>query len=313
MTRGLVSRSQFLAGAALFAGSSAATSAQTLSIRFGAAGAESFDESFYLIDQRFLRQAGMDGAVQILPNGPTIMDAVLGGSMDVGMSDILQVANAVRRGLPLAFFAGGCLYDTAAPTTRLCVAKASPLRTAKDLEGKTISLQGLKTLAEISTREWLRRNGADPEGVNFLELGPAVAVPSLVRGTVDAAIVSEPFFAAGGDQVRAFGKPYDAVANRFYISSWYAKQDWLSANASNAVKLQRAIYESGRWAQTHRDESGQILLKRLRLDAALIGRMTRATFAPALDPKLMQPVLNIALKYGLLEQPVNATTLIAHT
>jgi NitT/TauT family transport system substrate-binding protein len=286
--------------------------AQTTSIRFGAAGAESFDEAFYLVDQGFLRQAGMDGDVQILANGPRIMDAVLGGSMDVGMSDTIQVANAVRRGLPVAFFAGGCLYDTAAPTTRLCVAKSSTLRTAKDLEGKTISLQGLKTLAEISTREWLRRNGADPDRVNFVELGPAAAVPALGRGTVDAAIVSEPFFAAGGDQVRAFGKPFDAVANRFYISSWYAKQDWLSANAANVVKLQRAIYDAGRWAQAHRDESGQILLKRLRLEPSLIGRMTRATFAQTLDPKLMQPVLDIALKYGLLEAPVNAATLIAH-
>ena len=125
--------------------------------------------------------------------------------------------------------------------------------------------------------------------------------------------MSEPFFAAGGDQVRAFGKPYDAVANRFYISSWYAKTDWLSANAANVVKLQRAIYEAGRWAQAHRDESGQILLKHLRLEPSLIGRMTRATFAQALDPKLMQPVLDIALKYGLLEQPVNASTLIAHS
>ena len=285
--------------------------AQTAALRFGAAGSESFDESFFLIDGGFLARAGLTGEAEQLPNGPRIMDAIVGGSLDIGMSDIIQVANAVNHGIPLAFFAGGSIYDTNAPATVLCVARDGPIHTAKDLEGKTIALQGLRTLAEISTREWLRANGADPTRVSFVEMGPAVVVPTLLRGTVAAAIVSEPFVTAGGPGIRRLGKPYDMVAKSFYISAWYTKRSWLSANSAAAGKLQQAIYATARWTNANHAESAPILFKRLKLDPEQMKNLTRARFATSLEPKLMQPVLDIATKYGLLEKPVDAATLIA--
>ncbi|HXF35281.1 MAG TPA: ABC transporter substrate-binding protein [Candidatus Acidoferrales bacterium] len=309
--RNALSRRNVIAGAAsvLLAGPVAA---QTAPLRFGAAGSESFDESFFLLDGGFLKAAGLSGDVFVLPNGARIMDAMVGGSMDIGMSDMLQVANAVNHGISLAFFAGGSIYDTNAPATVLCVARNSPLQTAKDLEGKTIALQGLKTLAEFSTREWLRANGADSSRVSFVETGAAAAVPSLLRGTVAATIVSEPFITAAGDEVRRFAKPYDYIAKSFYISSWYTTRTWLSANARSARKLQDAIYAAARWTNTHRDESLVILMNRLKLDPAKMKSLTRARFATTLEPKLMQPVLDIATKYALLDKHVDAATLIAH-
>lgn len=193
----------------------------------------------------------------------------------------------------------------------MCVAKDSPLRSVKDLEGKTVGLNGLKTLAEISTRETVRLGGGDPSKINFVEIGPALAVPALLRGTVAAAIVSEPFITASGSDIRRFAKPYDAVAKSFYINSWFAKQSWLAENGATARKLTQAIYDAARWTNGHHDESAPILIKYLKLDPERVKNLTRATFATSLDPKLMQPVLDIAARYGLLEKPVDAKTLIA--
>ena len=284
-------------------------SAQAEPLRLGAAGSETFDQAFIVVDGGFLTRAGLTGDAELLPNGGRIMEAVIGGSMDLGMSDMLQVANAVSHGLPIGFFAGGGLYDTNAPTTVLVVPKTSPMRDAKELEGKTIALQGLKTLAEISTREWLRQHGADPAKVTFVEFAPGAIVPAVMRGTVAAAMVSEPFISGSATDIRIFGKPYDAVAKRFYISSWYGKRDFIAG--ANGRKVQQAIYASAVWANAHQDESGAILAKRLKIDIERVRAMTRASFATSLDPKLMQPVLDIALKYGLLEHAVDASTLIA--
>jgi NitT/TauT family transport system substrate-binding protein len=310
---GALSRAQMLAllGAGAIAARPGIARAQTDPLRFGAAGSESFDEAFLLVDGGFLSRAGVAGEAELLTNGPRITEAILGGSMDIGMSDILQLANAVNHGFPLGFFAGGSVYNTDAPTTVLCVAANGPIRTAKDLTGKTIGLQGLKTLAEVSTREWLRTRDVDPDKINFIEIGPALAVPTLLRGTVDAAVVSEPFVSAGGDEIRRFGKPYDTVAKQFYISAFYAKRDWLAKNDATARKVQQAIYATARWTNTHHDESAVLLSKRLKMEPDRLKKMTRATFSTGLDPKLMQPVLNIATKYGLLEKPVDAATLIA--
>ncbi len=280
-------------------------------IRFGASGTESFGESYFLLDGGFASRAGLSGDVTTFTNGGQIIQAINGGSLDVGMSDMIQIANANLHGLAFAFFAGGSVYRSDAPATLLCVAKDSPLRSLKELEGKAVGLNGLRTLAEISTRESVRLAGGDPAKINFVEIGPSLAVPALLRGTVAAAIVSEPFITAAGTDIRRFAKPYDAVAKSFYITGWFAKQAWLGDNAATARKLTQAVYEAARWTNAHHDESAPILIKYLKLDPDKTKNLTRATFATSLDTKLMQPVLDIAARYGLLEKPVDAASLIA--
>jgi NitT/TauT family transport system substrate-binding protein len=280
-------------------------------LRFGASATESFGESYFLLDGGFATKAGLSGEVTTFRNSAQIIQGIAGGSLDFGMADMTQIANAVAHGLPFAFFAGGSIYKTDSPATVLCVAKNSPLKNLRELEGKTVGVNGLKTLAEISTREAVRLAGGDQTKVNFVEIGPSLAIPALGRGTVAAAIVSEPFLSSNADLIRRFAKPYDAVAKEFYICNWYAKSDWLAANAATAKKLTGAIYDAARWTNTHPDASAPILVKYLSIDPETAKKLTRATFATSIDPKLMQPVLDIGVRYGLLEKPVDAATLIA--
>jgi NitT/TauT family transport system substrate-binding protein len=227
------------------------------------------------------------------------------------MSDISQIANAVNRGIPFSFFAGGSVYRSETPATVLCVAKDSPLKNIRELEGKPIGVNGLRTLAEISVRETFRLAGGDPANLVFVEIGPTLAIAALQRGTVAAAVVSEPFLSSAGDAVRVFAKPYDAVAKQFYICSWFAKNDWITQNSDIVRKLTAAIYETADYANSHHDETEPILVKYLKFDPEKVKRLTRATYGLSLDPKLMQPVLDITYKYGVLTQPVKASSLIA--
>jgi ABC-type nitrate/sulfonate/bicarbonate transport system substrate-binding protein len=285
--------------------------AQSVTVRVGASTTEAFGEPYYLADAGIASKAGID--VQLLPfsSGGQMINAMMGGSLDLGLSDMLQVANASAHDLPIAFFAGSVLYRTEAPLTLLCVAKNSPVQTAKDLEGQVIGVNGLKTMAEISSRELLKSQGADMSKLSFVEIPPLLAVPALLRGTVAAAVVGEPLISAAGDSIRHFAKPYDAVAKSFYICSWMARRDWLAQNAALVRRLVPAIYETARWANAHHDETAPILGKYLKVDPAAVRSTTRATFATALDPKEMQPVLDIGARYGLLEKPVAASELIA--
>lgn len=285
--------------------------AQAATLRVGAVGTVSFAEPYFLVETPFAKNAGITIEVTTFNNGGAIGAAMAGGAIDVGLSDMIQVANAVAHDLPFAFFAGSSVYRTEAPLTLLCVAKNSTFRTAKDLEGLAIGVNGLRTMAEISVREWMRENGADPSKARFVEISPALAVPALQRGTVAAAIVSEPLIASAGDDVRHFAKTYDTVAKAFYISSFFAKRDWLVQNAATVRKLTQAIYETARWANGHADESVPILAKSLKLEPDRIRAMARSAYATSLDTKLMQPVLDIAVKYNLLEKPVDAASLIA--
>jgi len=307
-----ISRSAVLALlAASAAGLPHPARAQTVPLRVGAVGTLSYAEPYFLSETPFAQNAGLAVDVTTLSNGGAIGAAVAGGAIDVGLSDIIQVANASAHDIPFAFFAASSVYRTEAPLTLMCVAKNSPIRDAKGLEGQTIGVNGLRTMAEISAREWMRQNGADPAAAKFVEISPALGAPALQRGTIAAMMMSEPLIAAAGDDIRHFAKPYDAVAKSFYISAFFAKRDWLAQNAATARKLTQAIYDAGTWANHHADASLPILAKYLKLDPDRIRAMARSDFATSLDPKLMQPVLDVAVKYGLIEKPVDAASLIA--
>lgn len=309
----LLSRSRVLAllAAAPALTHAAPAGAQAAPLRLGASPTEVASEPVYVVEGGLLTRAGLSAEVTQFTTGGQMIQAVVGGALDIGLSDSTQVANAVSRDIPLAFFAGSSLYRTESPSTVLCVAQNSPVRSAKELEGQPIGVNGLKTMAEISTREWMRQAGADPAKARFVEIPGPLAVPALERGTVAAAIVGEPFATAAGDRIRRLAKPYDTIAKSFYVLTWFAKRDWIEQNAPMMRKFVQAIYDTARWANAHHDETAPILAKWLKIDVEAVRTTPRTTYATSLDPKMMQPALDIAARYSLIEKPVNAASLIA--
>jgi hypothetical protein len=53
-----------------------------------------------------------------------------------------------------------------------------------------------------------------------------------------------------------------------------------------------------------------MLANHTKVTADVAHKMVRAVYGTALDPTLLTPVLNLALKYNLLSQPVAAGDLI---
>jgi NitT/TauT family transport system substrate-binding protein len=306
------SRARFLAAlaAAPVLGAAPAVAQTPPPLRLAAVATESYAEPLYAADGGFFSRAGIDVEMQFFTTGGQITNALAGGALDAGIADSIQVGNAFNRGVPFAFFAGGMEYTSQASTTQLCVEKDGPIRGPKDLEGKTVGVNGLKSIAELSVREWLRTNGVDVSKVAFVEIPPSAALAALQRGTVAAMMISEPVLSTAGEDTRYLASAYDACAKNFYINCWFANRDWLAKNADLAHKLAQAIYDAARWANTHHAETAPILAKYAKLEPDKITKMQRAVYDTSLDPKKMQPVLDIAWRYHVLEKPLTAADLI---
>ena len=147
-------RSAFLAGIPAFA--AAASPAQTATLRVGATANDTHGEAYYALDMGFFANAGLAIDLQTFPNGGAIASAIASGALDVGVGNPVQLANGIAHGIPFVYFAAGGLYDTAAPTTVMCVAKDSPIRDPKDLEGKAVANPTIKarSFAGPSYRDW---------------------------------------------------------------------------------------------------------------------------------------------------------------
>jgi NitT/TauT family transport system substrate-binding protein len=290
---------------------SLARAQQGPTIRMGQNVADTFGEGLYGVDDGLFQAAGLNVEVQTFPNGAAQAAACIGGAIDIGLGEAIELANGISHGLPLAIFAGGAFYDSAAPSTVLCVAANATFRKAKDFEGQIVAVPAITALSSMAVKAWLVKNGANLARVNFIELPTSAMTAAIERGTVAAAHFGEPFLSAAGGAVRRFASPYDVVGKKFLISDWFSTRGWLSANPAIAKRLTDAIYTTARWANSHHDASAAILAKYTKIDVNLIRKMARVSFATSLEPQLIQPVLDTALTYGGLTRHVDASELIA--
>ena len=286
--------------------------AQSDTIHAGGTFSDTFAEGFYADALHSFKKSGLDVDITQFANGPAQMTAVLGGALDIGLSDTVSLATAISKSAPFVVIAGAGMYRSAAPTTALCVPTNSALKTAKDLQGKTIAILGLHDVTEIGTWSWLERNGVSPDAVKFAEI-PLPQVPgALDRGAVDAGILAEPFLSQSvGKTVRVLAYVFDSVAPQFYISAWFTSKAFYAQHQSQIKQFVNVIYQTAAWANTHRPESAVILSQVTKVPLATVQAMTRVTYGTALDPQLIDPVLAALYKYQVISRRLTAAEMSA--
>lgn len=316
MIHALHSRSAFLAALPMIAAAYAAVPAGAQSggvpLKVGATPNDTYAEAYYAEAESLFSKAGLDVQITSFGNGAAVSAGVASGALDIGISNPVQIGNAVSHGVPFVFIAGGGMYNTAAPTTVLCVAKNAPIRNPKEFEGQAIAVSALKDVTDLGRVAYLQRNGVDADKVKAIELRFAEMGPALARGTVAGAIISEPSLtnAVKGGEVRVFAKAFDAIAPHFLIGGWFTTKDWYAKNTETAKKFVNATYATAKWANAHHDQSAEILAKVAKLPPETTKAMTRATYAENLDPKLIEPMLQLAGRLKVMDRPVNAAEML---
>jgi NitT/TauT family transport system substrate-binding protein len=266
---------------------------------------------YFALDQGFFKAAGLDVEITTLANGGAVATALAGGSGDVAATNLVSIATAFERGVPLTVIAGGGLYSTHAATTAVYVTKTSPLHTARDLEGKTISVASLNDLATLGLKKWLTQNGADFKKVRMLELPYPEAIAGLAAGRIDAAMLTEPWATTARDAGdRLYAKPEDSIAPEFNIGAWATTRAWAQAHPDLVRRFAAAIYAAAKWANAHQDQSALILAKYAKSDPKQIAGMIRAPQSTDLTPAHVQPPLDAAYAFAQLDKPLTASDLI---
>lgn len=279
-------------------------------VRVGTIPIDAEAQVFYAKDRGFFEDAGLNVEIQTITNGAAIVSAVQSGSLDVGCSNVVSVATAIERGLPFGLVAPGAVYSSEAPSTVLMVAKDSPIESAADLDGKVVAVNGLKNITEVGARAWITENGGDASSVEFIELPFPQMGAALAEGRADAAVVAEPALTQASDEARVLGDAYSAIADEFLITTYFAQSSWVQENPEVAEKFARAIREAGKWANENPEESAKILEKHTEISTETAGEMTRAVNGESFDPALVQPPLDSAAEFEVLQEAPDANELV---
>lgn len=303
-------RIAFLSAFAATAAAPYVASAQTNQLRIGSSFSDSFGVPFYAKDAGIFARAGFDLQVFPMSNAGAVAAALAGGALELGLGDFVSSTNAIAKGLPIQLVAGCGLYLSSAPTSFECVPKESPIRTARDLQGKSTTVPTLVGLTTAAVKEWLTKNGVDVDTVRIVELPTSTAAPTMLRGTTDSGLVAEPFYTPYKDRLRVIGLPYDAIAKEFLVSAWFASKAWIEADRERARRAVAAIYETNRWANAHQDQTLQIFADTVKQSVDSLRGMVRTQYATSLVPSQVEPVIAVAQQFNLIDKGIDASKLI---
>jgi NitT/TauT family transport system substrate-binding protein len=297
----------------LAAGLPAAARAQSAGVlRVASTASDSYAEGLYAQDVGFFKQAGMNVELSLLSSGAAILAAVVGGAIDIGITNAIPFAAAVTHGVAIQYLCAGGMYNP--DEVALCVASDSPIRTYKDLEGRTIATSSLTDINVLAVRASVDANGGDSSKLRFVEIPFATMAAAAKRGTVDAAPIVEPALSAAQKEggIRLL-RPhlYDIFGKDFLIGGWFATTDWIGKNRATARAFNDAIYRTARWANAHPEASSDILAKYAKLDPATLRTMARAPYGYSLKPPMIQSLFDLSYKYKIIDRPIKAADIIA--
>jgi len=311
--RDALTRGGFVGGslAAVLAAGSPVARAQSALIEAAGALNETAALLFYAAQMGFYQRAGLNVHISMLSNSGALSSAIASGAVQVGSFAISVGALARERGVPLTMIAPAGLYLSSSPTSGLIVPAASPIRTAADLNGKTIAVRDLSNMSYFGAKAWIAKNGGDPASVRWIEIPDPAAVGAMKAGRIDAASVSEPALEDGlrdGD-VRSLGSVFDAIASRFLISGYFVTDDFVKTRPDDVRAFARTIAQTAVWANANRARTATILADVAHLPVR--PGSPRVTYAEQLRASDVQPVLDLLVSFGYLSAPMHARDLFS--
>lgn len=287
------------------AGAQAPTTIHIISVPIDVAA-----EPYYAVEKGFFKAAGIDAEVSSLANGPAIIAALVAGSAEFGTGGTVSIATAHEKGIPLVVVAPAGFYSDKTPSEELVVAKTSSITQPKDLDGKTIAVSGLKTIAEASLHAWADKNGVDFSSLRLIEMPPSAVDDALAAGRIDAADLSEPILSSAlAAHSRALASVFAAIAPEWMEGAFFCTADYAKAHPDIVRTFSRVMAQTAAWANTHPADTAQILAKYTKVAPA--PTMARVIYKDRLRLADLQLLIDAGAKYGLLTKSFPASELVA--
>jgi NitT/TauT family transport system substrate-binding protein len=266
----------------------------------------------YATQSGLFRKAGLDVVLSANTSGSAISAAIAGGAIDIGKASLLGLIAGHVHGVPFTLVAPAALYNAEAPVTATIVRADSPIKTARDLTGKTVSVQSIKGILQIVTMNWIDQQGGDSSAVKFIELPPSSVAQALAAGRVDAATFANPLLAAAvaSKQAKIMAYPFDSLGKRYLMAGYFCTTDYATKNADAVARFARVIAEASAYTNAHPGETIDMVSKFTSVAPDDIAHMTRVTCGIRLDPRDIQPVVDVAVKYKVIPNHFDAKEMI---
>ena len=270
---------------------------------------------YYGIQSGLFKKYGLTVEATNTQSGSAALAAVVGGSMQVAFTSLPAVLQAHLRGVPFKVVAPAQWYLSDAPTAMLIVKKDGPVHAARDLDGTTIATSSLHDLNQTASLAWVDANGGDSKTIKVIELPSSAIAAAIDDGRIAAATIADPFLSAAvnSGKARVLAHSYDAIGKRFETSVYVATEDYVQGHRDAMQRFARGMHDAIVYTNTHLPETVNLVASYSGVEPAVVAKTIRAIDPDYIDPRNLQPMIDIGVKYGLIDRGFDANDLIAST
>lgn len=226
------------------------------------------------------------------------------GSLDFMLASPTTPLIATAQGLDLKIVSGYAHNRTeiVEDSVAVMVGPDSGIKSARDLEGKTVSINALGSIGEIGIKEAVELDGGDPSAVTFVQLGFNEVGAQLESGQIDAGMAGPPFLqqivADGGGVISDFIQEAELGGAELVIASSGAlTREDPELIASFVAALEQALT----YAEEHQDEVRALLPEVLGTSPEAAEKTEFIAWDAELDVDALEQFSILMEKHGVVE------------
>ena len=264
------------------------------------------------IQQGFFKEQHLDVAVQSGQGGAAVVTSVVSGSAQFGFSNTVSEILALSKGLKLKAVAPGAQSsdDPRRDAVADLVRGDGSVRTCKDLEGRTIAVNQVANIAEVTLKYGCEQRGANVSNFKFVEVAFPDMLSELQKGRVDAISTAEPF-TTQALQAGAQALCYCFVDTfpHLTVATYFATADYAGKHPDVVRRFTAAIQRSLAYAQQNPDQARQTLATYTQIPAPARQAMVLPYWSQDMNKPSIQKMSDVMVRYGLIPRSPDLSSL----
>jgi len=267
------------------------------------------------MDEGFFADEGLE--IELVEGGATSAAQVpllLSGNADLAATTATAAIQAQAQSMAVTIVGG--LTDFAetdeADQSGLVVAEDSTLSGFEDLEGKTVAISGLKSVSEAVISAAVEESGGSADKVSFIQ-APMPNLADLVSsGGADAAFLIDPFVSmATSSGLKVLGHPFPLAAPGVPGTSLVGSVSFVKENPDTMEKFRRALEKSAAFANDNPDKVTAALSKQAKIPMEMLANSKNPKYTAVVDPDALATEIELLVEYGVLEDSIDADSLLS--
>lgn len=259
----------------------------------------------FAVQEGIFSEHGLDVQVEANPGGAANVPGVVAGDFEIAGSNVVSVLLARNEGLPLKIVSAGTFggADAAGDFAAILVTEDSPIQAPADLDGRTVAINTLANVAEVTTRASLENAGAGHENIEFVEMGFPDMIPALQDGQVDAIFEIEPFLSVGrGQGLRPVIAPYSGTQPEMAIGSYFSSDQYIAENPEVVDSFIAGVSDAGEYIAANPDLFRDALVELADLDPEVAAEVNLPRWGGPVDVPSVELTGDLMVRYGLLDE-----------